>query len=66
MITSYFSNASMYRFIAAVGELSVLLHQFLINIVLNSFVEIFVHKLMKLASLDPLPIDDYLDTIFGE
>ena len=56
----------MYRLITAIGELSVLLHQFLINIVLNSSVEIFIHKMMRLASLDPLPVDDYLDELFGE
>ena len=66
IIVSYFSNASMFKLLAAIAELSVLLHQFLINIVLNSSVEIFIYKMMRLASLDPLPIDDYLDEFFGE
>jgi hypothetical protein len=65
MITGFLSNASMYKLMAAIGELSQLLHHLLIPIVLAAFLDRFINKLMKLVALDPLPIDDYLDQWFG-
>jgi len=65
MITGFLSNASMYKLMAAIRELSQLLHHLLIPIVLAAFLDRFINKLMKLVALDPLPIDDYLDQWFG-
>jgi len=58
IILNYLANSSLSTMLIAIADLSLLLHHLLLPVVMAPFLRIYTHKIMKLVSFDPIPVDD--------